>query len=67
MSDSSRQGAVASRLRIVIFFLLIVVVIDRGHLQGTRPGPSGFTRIARDLGRKFCNHECEESTHSWMQ
>ncbi len=59
MADSSRQTTVASRLRIVIFFVLIVAVIDRGHLQSTRPQPSGFTRIARDLGRKFCNPECE--------
>ena len=57
----------ASRPRIVIFFVLIVAVIDRGHLQSPMPGPSGFTRIARDLGRKFCNFECEALTHPWTQ
>jgi hypothetical protein len=66
MADSSRQTT-ASRLRIVIFFLVIVAVIDHGHLQSPWPGPSGFTRIARDLGRKFCSHECEGLTHPWMQ
>jgi hypothetical protein len=57
----------ASRLRIVISFVLIVTVIDRGHLLSTQPGPSGFTRIARDLGRKFCDPECEALTHPRTQ
>jgi hypothetical protein len=43
---------VSSRLQFVTLFLLIIVVIDLGHVQSTTPRPSGFTRIARDLGRK---------------
>jgi len=52
-----------SRFRFIILFVLVIAVIDRGHSQSTNPEPSGFTRIARDLGRKFCNTECEDLTH----
>jgi hypothetical protein len=57
--------SVSSRLQFVIFFLLVIAVIDLGHLQSITPGPSGFTRIARDLGRRFCNAECERLSHPW--
>jgi len=50
---------VLSRLQFVTFYLLVIAVIDVGHVQSTTPRPSGFTRIARDLGRKFSNGECE--------
>jgi hypothetical protein len=42
-------------------------VIDLGHLQRTyaSPGPSGFTRIARDLERRFCGAECEDLNRRW--
>jgi hypothetical protein len=66
MAHDSRQAArnrfASSRLHLVIFFVLVTAVIDRGHLQSINPGPSGFTRIARDLGRKFCSTECEDQT-----
>jgi hypothetical protein len=52
---------VSSRLQFVTLFLLVIAVIDLGHVQSTTPRPSGFTRIARDLGRKFRNAECEDS------
>jgi hypothetical protein len=43
-----------SKTKFVIYFLLVIAVIDLGHVQGAYayPGPSGFTRIARDLSRK---------------
>jgi hypothetical protein len=56
---------VSSRLQFVTFFLLVIAVIDLGHLQSITPLPSGFTRIARDLGRKFCNTECQGLTLPW--
>jgi hypothetical protein len=56
---------VSSRLQFVTLFLLVIAVIDLGHVQSTTPRPFGFTRIARDLGRKFCNAECEGLTHPW--
>jgi len=52
----------SSRFHLVIFFVLVTAVIDRGHSQSADPGPSGFTRIARDLGRKFCNPECADQS-----
>jgi hypothetical protein len=56
---------VSSRIQFVTFSLLLIAVIDLGRSQSIAPGPSGFTRIARDLGRKFCDTECERSTHPW--
>jgi hypothetical protein len=56
---------VSSRLQFVTLFLLIIAVIDLGHVQSTTPRPSGFTRIARDLGRQFCNGECEGLARPW--
>jgi hypothetical protein len=56
---------VSSRLQFVAFFLLVVAVIDLGHVQSASPGSSGFTRIARDLGRKFCNADCARLTRPW--
>jgi hypothetical protein len=53
---------VSSRLPLVISFALVIAVIDHGHSQSTSPGPSGFTRIARDLGRKFCKADGEEQS-----
>jgi hypothetical protein len=56
---------VSSRLQFVTFFLLVIGVIDLGHIpSATSPRPSGFTRIARDLGRKFCSADCEGLTQS---
>src|SRR5271156_4141248 len=43
---------VSSRIQFVTFSLLLIAVIDLGRSQSIAPGPSGFTRIARDLGRK---------------
>jgi hypothetical protein len=45
-----------ARIKSVFLFLVIIAVIDLGHLPHTcaAPGPSGFTRIARDLSRKSC-------------
>jgi hypothetical protein len=53
----------SSRLQFVVAFLLVIAVIDLGHLERTyaSPGPSGFTRIARDLERRFCSAGCEAS------
>jgi hypothetical protein len=56
---------VSSRLQFVTFFLLVITVIDLGHVQSTNPCPSGFTRIARDLGLKFSNVGCEGLTLQW--
>jgi hypothetical protein len=55
-----------SRIHSVFLFLTIIAVIDLGHLPKTcaAPGPSGFTRIARDLSRKFCNGECVDETET---
>jgi hypothetical protein len=49
-----------SRIRSVFLFLVVIAVIDLGHSPSTdaAPGPSGFTRIGRDLSRKFGNGEC---------
>jgi hypothetical protein len=62
---ASTRHFVFSRLPFVTLFLLIIAVIDRGQLQSATPGPTGFTRIARDLGRRFCNADCEGLTHPW--
>jgi hypothetical protein len=56
---------VSSRLQFVTFFLLVIMVIGFGHVQSPSPRPCGFTRIARDLGRKFCNAEREGLTYPW--
>jgi hypothetical protein len=55
-----------SRIPSVFLFLVIIAVIDLGHLPHpcAAPGPSGFTRIARDLSRKFCNGECAGETET---
>jgi hypothetical protein len=44
-----------TRLHPVLLFLGVIAVIHLGHSQAAYAdsGPSGFTRIARDLGRKF--------------
>jgi hypothetical protein len=44
----------------VVLFLVVIAVIDLGHLpsNSAAPGPFGFTRLARDLSRKFGNGEC---------
>ena len=39
---------------------MVIAVIGLGHMQSVTQGPSGFTRIVRDLGRKFCDVEREE-------
>jgi hypothetical protein len=56
-----------SRIQSVFLFLVIVAVIDLGHLPQAcaAPGPSGFTRIARDLSRKYCNGECAGIDGRW--
>jgi hypothetical protein len=61
------KSLASSRPRLVIVFALIIAVIDHGRSQGTSPAPLGFTRIARDLGRRFCDAECEEYTHVMMR
>jgi hypothetical protein len=55
---------VASRLPFLICLTLVIAVIDHGQAQNACPGPSGFTRIARDLGRRFCTAECEDETRA---
>jgi hypothetical protein len=55
------------RTRFVVPFLLIIGVINVGHAESTylSSGPSGFTRIARDLSRKFCTGEPVDSSRQW--
>jgi hypothetical protein len=56
-----------SRAQFVVLFVMVIAVIDVGHLQSpyAYPGPSGFTRIARDLGRRFGNGESANFVRGW--
>jgi hypothetical protein len=57
----------SSRPQFVVTFLLVIAVIDLGHSERSyaSPGPSGFTRIARDLERRFCSPVYEGSNRPW--
>jgi len=46
-----------SRFHFVAAILLLVTVIDLGHLINGTQNSFGFARIARDLGRRFCDTE----------
>lgn len=52
------------RLQYLTFLLMVIAVMGLGHMHSVTPGPSGYTRIVRDLGRKFCNGECQPQSAS---
>jgi len=48
-----------TRLQYFTFLLMMIAVIGLSHMHSVTPGPSGYTRIVRDLGRKFCSGGCQ--------
>jgi hypothetical protein len=62
---ATKLRLLSSRLQFVTLILFVIAVIDFGNVQTAPiPGPCGFTRIARDLSRKFQNSECERLSTS---